>query len=73
MLRSFRLDLPIYAPPSRFLPLGNFKEHGTKPQTLEELTDQIEHTISDSPLATIQIVCHFARRRRWECTVEECC
>ena len=43
----------------------------TKPQTLEELRDQIEHAINDIPLATIQMVCHSVRRRHWECTVAE--
>ena len=59
--------------PSRLLPLGNFKEHGVphKSQTLEELRDQIEHAISDIPLATIQTVCHSVRRCCWECTVAE--
>ena len=31
--------------------------YATKPQTLEELRDQIERVISDIPLATIQTVC----------------
>ena len=31
--------------------------YATKPQTLEELKDQIEHAINDIPLATIQTVC----------------
>ena len=31
ILRSSRLDLPIY--PSRLLPLGNFKEHGERHKT----------------------------------------
>ena len=44
--------------------------YGTKPQTLEKLGDQIEHTINDIPLATIQTVCRSVRRR-WECTVTE--
>ena len=44
--------------------------YATKPQTLEELKDQIEHVINDFPLVTIQI-CHPVRRRRWECTVAE--
>ena len=38
----------------------------TKPQTQEELRDQIEHAINDIPLTTIQTVC-----RCWECTVAE--
>ena len=61
--------------PSRLLLLGNFKEHGvayaTKPQTLEELRDQIDHAITDIQLATIQTVCSSVRRRCWECTVAE--
>ena len=36
-----------------------------------ELRDQIEHAFNDIPLATIQIVCRYVRRRRWECTVAE--
>ena len=59
--------------PSRFLLLGNFKEHSVlhKPQTLEEVTDQIEYAINDIPLVTIQTVCRSVRRRCWECTVAE--
>ena len=45
--------------------------YGTKTQTLEGLRDQIEHAINDIPLATIQTVSRFIRRRRWECTVAE--
>ena len=43
--------------------------YATKPQTLEELSDQIEHAINDIPLATIQAVCRSVRRRCWKCTV----
>ena len=59
--------------PSRLLPLGNFKEHmySTKPQTLEELRDQIEHAINDILLATIQMVCCSVQRRCWEYTVAD--
>ena len=45
--------------------------YATKPQTLEELRDQIEHVINDIPLATMQTVCRSVRRRCWECTVAE--
>ena len=45
--------------------------YDTKLQTLEELRDQIEHAISDIPLATIQMVCRSVRRRCWECIVAE--
>ena len=45
--------------------------YARKPQTLEELRDQIGHTISDIPLATIQTVCRSVRCRCWECTVAE--
>ena len=37
--------------------------YATKPQTLEELRDQIEHGINDIPLETIQTVCRCVRRR----------
>ena len=43
----------------------------TKPQTLDELRDKIEHAINYIPLATIQTVCRSFRRRCWECTVTE--
>ena len=43
----------------------------TKSQTLEDLRDQIEHSINDIPLATIQTVCRSIRRRCWECTLTE--
>ena len=43
----------------------------TKPQTLEELRDKIQHEINNIPLATIQTVCRSVRRRCWECTVAE--
>ena len=39
--------------------------YATKPQTLEELRDQIEHAINDIPLTTIQTVCRSVRRRCW--------
>ena len=45
--------------------------NATKPQTLEELIDQIEHTINDIPLTTIQTVCCSERHHRWECSVAE--
>ena len=45
--------------------------YATKPQTLEELRDQIEHAINDIPLATTQTVCHSVLRHCWECTVAE--
>ena len=45
--------------------------YATKPQTLEELRDQIEHVNNDIPLTTIQMVCRSVRRRCWECTVAE--
>ena len=45
--------------------------YATKPQTLEELRNKIEHTISDTPLAIIQIVCCSVRHCCWECTVAE--
>ena len=59
--------------PSRLLPLGNFKVYRvpTKPQTLEELRDQIEDAINDIPLATIQTVCRSLRRNCLECIVAE--
>ena len=59
--------------PSRLLSLATLKNmvYDTKPQTLEELRDQIEHAINDIPLATIQTVCRYVRRRCWECTVAE--
>ena len=41
----------------------------TKPQTLVELKDRIEHAINDIPLSTIQTVCRSVLRRCWECTV----
>ena len=37
--------------------------YATKPQALEEMTDQIEHAISDIPLTTIQTVSRSVRRR----------
>ena len=40
--------------------------YATKPQTLEELGDQIEHDNNDTPLATIQTVCRSVRRRCWD-------
>ena len=43
----------------------------TKPQTLEELRDQIEYVINDIPLATIQTSCRSVQRRCWKCTVAE--
>ena len=43
----------------------------TKPQTLEELRDQIEHDINDIPLAAIQTVCRSVRRLWWERTAAE--
>ena len=43
----------------------------TKPQTLEEKRDQIEHAINDIPLTTIQTVCRFVGRRCWECSVAD--
>ena len=45
--------------------------YASKPQTLEELRDQIEHAINDIPLETIHTVCRSVRRRCWECTVAE--
>ena len=45
--------------------------YATKPQTFEELRDQIEHAINDIPLATIQTVFRSVRRRCWECTVQK--
>ena len=45
--------------------------YATKPQTLEDLINQIEHAINDIPLATIQTVYRSVRRRCWECTVVE--
>ena len=45
--------------------------YATKPQTLEELRDQIEHAINYIALATIQTVCRSVRRRCRECTVGE--
>ena len=46
--------------------------YATKPQALEELRDQIERAINDTPLATSQTVCRSVRLRCWECTVAEC-
>ena len=45
--------------------------YATKPQTLEELRDQIEHATDDIPFGTIQKVCRSVRRRCWECTAAE--
>ena len=45
--------------------------YATKPQTLEELRDQIIHVINEIPLAAIQTVCRSVRRHCWECTVAE--
>ena len=42
--------------------------YATKPETLEEMRDQIEHAINDIPLATIQTACRSVRRRCWEFT-----
>ena len=41
------------------------------PQTLEELSDQIEHAFYDIPLATIQTLCCSVQRRCSECTLAE--
>ena len=40
--------------------------YATKPQTLEELGDQIEHDINDIPLATIQTVCRSVGSVLWQ-------
>ena len=45
--------------------------YATKPQTLEERRDQIEHSINDIPLSTIQMVYRSVRRRCWECIVAD--
>ena len=45
--------------------------YATKPQTLEELRDQIEHAFKDIPFTTIHTVCRSVRRHCWECTVAE--
>ena len=59
--------------PSRLYLWGTLKNtvYGTKPQTLEELTDQIEHAINDIPLATIETVCCSVQRRCRDCAVAE--
>ena len=46
--------------------------YATKPQILEELRDQIEHSLNYIKLATIQTVCRSVRLRCCECTVAEC-
>ncbi|KAF5279434.1 hypothetical protein FQA39_LY05544 [Lamprigera yunnana] len=43
----------------------------TKPQTLEELRDQIEYAINDISLATIHTVCRSVPCHFWEYTVAE--
>ena len=74
--RESATDFPPRSPyltPLDFYLWGTLKNtaHSTKPQTLEELRDQIEHAINDIPLATIQTVCRSVRRPRWETTVAE--
>ena len=45
--------------------------YATKPQTLEELRDQIELAINDIPLAIMQTVFRPVRCRCWEFTMTE--
>ena len=54
--------------PLNFYLWGTLKNRvcATKPQTLEELRDQIEHAINNIQLATMHTVCCC-----WECTVAE--
>ena len=69
-------EFPLRSPDLTALNLylwGTLKNtvYATKPQTLEELGDQIEHAINDITLVTIQTACHSVQRRRWEFTVDE--
>ena len=45
--------------------------YATKPKTLEELRDQIEHAINDTSLAIIQTVFRSVRCCFQECMVAE--
>ena len=59
--------------PSDFYLWGTLKNRGIrpKPQTLEELRDQIENAIKDIPLRIMKTVCRSVRRRCWKCTLAE--
>ena len=66
--RGSATDFPPRSPdltPLNFYLRGTLKNtvYAIKPQTLEELRDQIEHAINDISLATIQTVCISVRRR----------
>ena len=70
------MEFPSQSPdltPLYFYLWGTLKNtvYVSKPQTLEELRNQIEPAINDIPLATIQMVCRSVRRHCWECTVAE--
>ena len=72
--RGCATNVPPRSPdltPLDFYLWGTLKNavYSTKPQSLEELRDQIEHSINDIPLATIQTVCRSVRCRCRECTV----
>ena len=76
MRRGSATEFPPRSPdltPLEFYLCGTLKNtvYATKPQTLEELRDQIEHAINDIPLATIQTVCRSNRRPCWKCPVAE--
>ena len=45
--------------------------YATKPQTLEEMRDEIEHAINDIPLAINLTVCRNIRGLCFECSVTE--
>ena len=45
--------------------------YATKPKTLEELGDQIEHAINEFPLATIRTARRSIRLRGGECILAE--
>ena len=70
------MEFPPRSPdltPLLFYLWGTLKNtvYAIKPQTLEELRDQIEHAINYIPLATIQTVFSSVGCRCWECTVAE--
>ena len=71
--KEFPSRSPVLTPLDFYIFWGTLKNtvYVTKPQTLEELRDQIEHVINDIPLTTMQTVCRSVRRRCWECTVVE--
>ena len=69
---EFRPQSPNLTPLDFYL-WGTLKNtvYATKPQTMEELRDQIEHAINDIPLTTIQTIYRSVQHRCWECTVQE--